>query len=95
MFTEDLLNYETDASNEGLERSVHAWEKVLSAWHLIPDTEDDRKRVKGVITTALSAGRGKRGLPSPHRTVIYNHKEVREAIFTDDRMSHFRWAWRD
>ena len=101
VFTEDLLNYETDSNSDGLARSVRAWEKVLRAWYLMPDTDtvvqypQEYARIKSVITKVLSTEQGTRDAPAPHRDVIYNHDEVRAALFNDEALSHFRWMWRD
>ena len=95
VFTEDLLNYETDSSSDGLARSVRAWEIVLRAWQFMPDTDTDTARIKSAITEVLSTEWGTRDAPSPHRDVIYNHDEVRAALFNDEALSHFRWMWRD
>ena len=87
VFTEELLQYEVDGSARGLQKSVAAWTKVLNAWRLHPE--------RNMLLKLLTPGWGKRKPPPPHREVIYNHEEVREALFTNPQWIHLRWMWRD
>lgn len=87
VFTEELLQYETDSSHEGLMRSVAAWNKIFTAWNLFCDND--------LLVGILKLGWGKRPPPPPHREVIYNHEKVRMELFSNPDYAIFRWMWRD
>ena len=90
MFTEELLNFETDGTEQGLARSVDAWTKVFEAWHL-PKAQYDRE----VIATVLRRDWGTRPPALPHRDVIFNHAEVKALLFSSPEFLPFRWMWRE
>ena len=93
--TEELLLYETEKTEAALAISTKAWQRILQGWGIGMVPPGAAGDPSARIAKRLKPGWGSRSKPAPHANVIYNHREVKEALFSDPRLQKYTWMWRD